>query len=370
MKNIQDSGDLNGKKVLVRIDIDEKGISQLPVTALIPTLDYLKEAGAKTILLGHVGMDRNLSAEDIFNVLKKEIRLSFIPDIVGDMAKESIDQMSDGEVVLLENVRRDEREITNDEGFSQELASLADVYVNEAFAVSHREHASVVGVPKYLPSFAGFQFQKEVETLSEARKPKSPSIFILGGAKTETKLPLLKKFVEVYDQVFVGGVLANDFFKAKDIEIGISLTSKGDIDLSSILYNKKILLPSDVVVEKGEESGIKKVEDVLPGEKILDAGPSTTNILKEKILEAQSVLWNGPLGEYERGFTTATREIALNTASSEAYTLVGGGDTLSAIADLHLEKQYSFVSTGGGAMLEFLLHGTLPGIKALEGSFK
>ena len=365
MKGIQEAGDLGGKRVLVRIDVDDGEMNSFPVSVLEPTLSYLKEAGARTILLGHVGRNKNTSAIKLFEILKKRIELSFVEDIVGDVAHDRINKMQDGDVVLLENVRRDEREVTNDDGFAQELAQLADVYVNDAFAVSHREHTSVVGVTKYLPSFAGFGLQAEVKGLSHALTPKTQSMVILSGAKIETKLPLIEKFVELYDYVFVGGVPANNFLKAKGFEIGESIISNEDIDISSVLNNKKVLIPLDVVVFKDGKSSTKMVGDVLSGDKIIDVGLGTIEMLREKISHMACVLWNGPLGEYERGYDVATKELARIMAQSSAHTMVGGGDTLAAIADLHLEDQFSFISTGGGAMLQFLLNGTLPGIEAL-----
>ncbi|MFC1730829.1 phosphoglycerate kinase [candidate division KSB1 bacterium] len=366
MKGIQEAGDLKGKRVLVRIDVDDGGMNSLPVTVLEPTLSYLKDAGARTILLGHVGRDEDASSIKLFEILKKKIELRFVEDIIGDVAHDSIREMQDGDVILLENVRRDKREIINDDGFAQELANLADIYVNDAFAVSHREHASIVGVTKYIPSFAGFGLQSEVRELSHALTPESQSMVILSGAKIETKLPLIEKFVELHDYVFVGGVPANNFLKEKGLEIGASIISNENIDISSVLNNEKILIPIDVVVEKDGKSSTKKVEEVLPGEKIVDSGPDTVEMLKEKISHMNCILWNGPLGEYERGFDVATKDTARIIAQSSAHTLVGGGDTLAAITDLHLEDKYSFISTGGGAMLQFLLNGTLPGVESLS----
>jgi 3-phosphoglycerate kinase len=366
MRGIQEAQNLIGKRVLVRIDIDDSGKSMFPAESSKKTILFLKEAGARVILLGHVGRDKEESAKKIFEILSKEIEINFISDLVGDISRKSINKMHNGDVVLLENVRNDEREIINDESFSKELSNLADIYVNEAFAVSHRRHSSVVGVPKFLPSFAGFQLQEEIKALSQALVPKQPSLFILSGAKIETKLPLIEKFVSIYSNIFVGGVLANNLFKAKGFEVGVSVTSNEDIDVSPILNNDKVIIPVDVVVENGDKCSIKKSEEVLPEEKIIDAGPDTVKILKDRISSSRCVLWNGPLGEYERGFDTATKEVALSMSKSSAHTIVGGGDTLSAIAKLNLEDRYSFVSTGGGAMLEFLLKGTLPGIEALN----
>ncbi|MEX2437237.1 MAG: phosphoglycerate kinase [Candidatus Paceibacterota bacterium] len=363
MKRIQDAGELHGKRVLVRIDVDDAGVNPFPLKALRPTLDYLKRAGARTILIGHVGRDAHASAEKLFTILKKELELRFVPDITGATAHTAINEMQDGEVVLLENVRQDPRELENSPVFAKELSELADVYVNDAFAVSHRVHASIVGVTAFLPSYAGFRLQEEVRVLSHALTPKSPSLFILSGAKTETKLPLIRKFVAIYDDVFIGGVPANNFFKERGFETGHSVVE--DVDISAILTNEKIIVPQDVVVLCEEERFVKKLEAVSPHDKIVDAGPQTIQALNEKIMKAHCVVWNGPLGEYERGFDTGTKDLAKALAKSPAHTLVGGGDTLSAITELNLENDFSFISTGGGAMLQFLLDGTLPGIKAL-----
>ncbi|HEC33057.1 MAG TPA: phosphoglycerate kinase [Candidatus Kaiserbacteria bacterium] len=371
MNIIQEAGNLKGKRVLVRIDIDDGDINPFPVKAIKPTLIYLKEAGARIILLGHVGRDKDASAIKLFDILEKELskydfKFDFVEDITGEVARSAINKMKDGDAVVLENVRSDEREIADDDGFAKELANLADIYVNDAFAVSHRKHASIVGITKYIQSFAGFGLQEEVRALSQALTPESPSIFIISGAKIETKLPLIEKFIGIYDYVFVGGVLANNFFKAKGFETGVSLVLDENIDISSVINNERVLIPKDVIVFKDGKSSVKKASKVLPEEKIVDAGPESVEVLKEKISNMQCVLWNGPLGEYEIGFDKATKDLARIIAFSSAHTFVGGGDTLSAITDLHLEDKYSFISTGGGAMLEFLLKGTLPGIEALS----
>jgi phosphoglycerate kinase len=269
----------------------------------LPTIKYLQDAGAKVILATHLE-----SKKDSIEPLK-----SFVPD----------------GVEILENLRDNPGEEGNSEEFAKELATKADIFVNEAFAVSHREHASIVGVPKLLPGFFGLQFVKEVENLSKAFNPMRPFLFILGGAKIETKVPLIEKFLEVADSVFIGGTLAKP---VSEMPMG---------------KNPKIFFPS------GDISA-------------LDVNDETIEILKLKIENSKFILWNGPLGNYEKGFKKGTLALAKIIADSGKESIVGGGDTLSAIEELGILDKFSFVSTGGGAMLEFLAKGTLPGIKALK----
>jgi phosphoglycerate kinase len=370
MQGIQTAKDLAGKRVLVRIDADapiENGVVVNPfrLKALIPTLTFLRDAKAQVILLGHLGRD-GASMQPIYNELSKDVTLSFVDDIFGAEAQSALEGLADGELLLLGNIRTEAGELLNDDALANRLASLADIYVNEAFAVCHRAHASVVGVPKYLPHYAGIQLQKEVEALSGARDPKSPSLFILGGAKFETKLPLIEAFVGRYDHVFVGGALSNNFFKAQGLNIGDSLISGDEINISQLIQNEKILLPIDVVVKHEDLVRTTTPDALSAGDRISDAGPETISMLKEKIAQSKCILWNGPLGEYTHGFAEGTNSLAEVIASATGETILGGGDTSAAIADLHLEGKYSFLSTGGGAMLEFLLNGTLPGIEVLH----
>jgi 3-phosphoglycerate kinase len=370
MNDIRHAKDLRGKKVLVRIDADvpiEDGVVVNPfrLTALLPTITFLIGEGAKVILLGHLGRE-GASLQAVHTELSKHLTLSFVEDILGARAKKAIAHLADGEVVLLENIRREAGESQNDEELAKHLAALADIYVNEAFSVSHRTHASIVGVPKFLPHYAGIQLQEEVFQLKKARNPEHPSLFILAGAKFETKLPLIKNFVDLYDMVFVGGAIANDFFNAQGLEIGSSLISEEKLDISTLVEHERILLPIDVVIRKGDGVRTTTPDTVLPGERIVDAGPKTVAMLEEKIAQSKSILWNGTLGEYTHGFAEATNQIARILAHTQHNTILGGGDTSAAIADLHLEDKYSFLSTGGGAMLQFLIDGTLPGIEALQ----
>jgi phosphoglycerate kinase len=241
---------------------------------------------------------------------------------------------------------------------------LGDVYVNEAFSNSHRAHASIVGIPKFIPVFAGFGLEREVLNLSKAFNPPHPFLFILGGAKFETKMPLVEKFLNIADDVFVGGALANDIYKAKGLNVGKSVVSDGEVDLNNFINNPKILVPIDIETDAHH---IKNPEEVTDEEKIYDAGPKTVEILGEKIKNAKFVLWNGPLGDYEKGFVSGTQGVAKALGETEGVEIIiGGGDTLASIKDLGIKKEFSFLSTAGGAMLEFLANGTLPGIEALK----
>jgi 3-phosphoglycerate kinase len=278
-----------------------------------------------------------------------------------------IPTLKDGGVVLFENLRLHDGEKNNDKVFAESLARLGDVYVNDAFSVSHREHASVVGIPRLLPSFAGPLLEREVRELSVAFNPPHPFLFILGGAKFDTKLPLIEKFLTIADNVFIGGALANDIFKEKGFEVGFSVVSKKHVNLKPIISNKKLIIPKDVVVANPLNSRITR-PDASPSadEKILDAGPETIASLADLLTETKCVVWNGPLGDYEHGFSKGTEGLARAIVESGVKSIVGGGDTVAVLRDIGLLDKFSFVSTGGGAMIDFLAQGTLPGIEALK----
>ena len=299
MKIITEAEDLKGKRVLVRVDWN--GASEFRINASMPTINFLIETGAQVILATHL-------AEGSTDDLRRYVPLG---------------------AELLPNLRENPGEEANSEEFARELASQADIYVNEAFSVSHREHASIVGVPKLLPSYAGVRFAEEVKELSRAFSPTHPFLLILGGAKIETKLPLVEKFSQIADSIFIGGAMAKH---ASEIGLG---------------NNPKVWFPT------GDLGA-------------LDANTETLELLKTKISEAKFIVWNGPLGQYETGYVQYTNELALALAEAEGEVIVGGGDTLAMLEKLNVLDKYSFVSTGGGAMLEFLATGTLPGIEALS----
>jgi len=366
---ITEHNDLAGKKVLLRVDfnvtLDDEGkvMDDYRIKKARPTIDYLRERGAYVIIASH--LEHNNEVVSLKSVSE------YFQDEVSHVFVEKYDDVEDAlgktGVVLLENLRFHEEEEANDDAFARRLAGIADLFVFDAFAVSHREHASVVGVTKYLPSYLGLLMVDEIENLSRAFAPDHPFVFILGGAKFQTKLPLVEKFLSKADTVFIGGALANDILKIQGKEIGKSIVSEGDFDLQSVSNNEKVLIPRDVIVENslGEKVG-KDIEDVNKEDTIWDLGERSLDILGEKIKEAKFILWNGPVGNYEIGYKEGTEGVARMLSKSKADVVVGGGDTLTAIESLDVMDRFSFVSTGGGAMLEFLAKEDLPALKALR----
>jgi phosphoglycerate kinase len=355
-------------------------VDDFRIRKTIPTLDFLKGKGANVVMVSHIdavaGSKDKPTLRPVIEALNKlGFPCEFAKTIeeAEEISSKKTDQIG-ARFILLENIRYYPGEMANDPAFAKKLATLGDIYVNDAFSVSHRAHASIVGVPKLLPHFAGFQLALEVENLSKAFNPPHPFLFILGGAKFDTKLPLVQKFLDKADTIFIGGALSNDFFKAKGYEVGHSMVSSVKINFDQLISNNKIILPTDVIVNS---DGLQKsllFDQVTSNEKILDAGPKTLALLQEKINKAEFILWNGPLGNYENGYKEPTHELARMIAGATkngVESIVGGGDTLAAIAELKqssgesLEDAFTFVSTGGGAMLDFLAQGTLPGILAL-----
>ncbi|MFZ1987723.1 MAG: phosphoglycerate kinase [Minisyncoccia bacterium] len=338
----------------------------------LPTIEFLAERHARVILAGHIGEKGTETLVPVYETLKRYIpQLSFCPVSVGPEARKAVHDLPPGGVLMLENLRRNVGEVKNDKKFAAELASLADVFVEDSFDVCHRAHASVVSVPEFLPPYAGLLVEEEVQQLQKALHPRTPSLAIVGGAKFATKQPVLKRLVELYDQVFVGGALANDFMRVAGHPVGMSLVSDAAIhEIQTLLKNPKILLPKDYVVAPhgaSREAGrIAGIDDVQDGEAILDDGPETIAMLAPYIRNAKTLLWNGTLGNYENGFVEGTEALAKVIAEAQGYSVIGGGDTVAAIEKLGLNDQFSFVSTGGGAMLDFLAKGTLPGLEALE----
>ena len=272
-------------------------------------------------------------------------------------------------VVLFDNIRLNPGEKACDLSFAKTLAAWGDYYVNDAFSASHRKHASIVLLPELLPHEAGFLFEKETENLSKFFKPDHPFLFILGGKKFETKEPLISRFLTSADAIFVGGALGNTFLSNKGYRVGSSPVE--DVQISRyVLTNRRVLLPEDAVLLRGKK---KKIVSLIPtsniehGDLIYDAGPQTIKTLADLAKKAKFVLWNGTLGVCEKGFTYGTKALAEELGKSKAFKVVGGGDTVAAIRKFKLEKNFDFISTGGGAMLEFLAKGTLPGIAALSG---
>lgn len=376
-KTLADMGDIRGKTVLLRLDLNvpiQDGVitEDFRIRKSLPTLSFLRARGAKVVIISHVeGVERSSDTlKPVYDHMTGALGLKdvvFCSDCI-ESGMECLAKLPEGGIILCENIRLYDGEKKNDPDFAKKLASLADLYVNDAFSVSHRKHASIVGVPKFLPGFAGLQLEEEVKNLSKVFDPARPFLFILGGAKFDTKLPLVEKFLPIADTVFVGGALSNDLYKAKGYEVGASKISEGDIDFKKYLEAKNLIMPVDIVVRSENGAVTKKPEEILQGESVQDAGEGTVALLREKITEAKCVLWNGPLGNFENGFKGPTLELAKAIAASGAYSVVGGGDTLAAIKELDLEDKFGFVSTAGGAMLDFLGKGTLPGIEALKNS--
>lgn len=366
---------MRGKRVLLRIDTnvpikDGRALDDFRLQKILPTIDMLRKAGARVLLLGHIGRDGTESLRPIFEYFLSHFSLSFIERFTDDVVWPALENLSDGDVALFENVRGEYGEEENDISFAKRLASFAEVYVNDAFSVSHREHSSIVSVPKLLPSYAGPLFASEMKHLNVAFHPPQPFLFILGGMKFETKLPLIKKYLEKADACFIGGALAHSFFKASGYEIGKSIIDDGTHDIKMLFENKKLFLPIDVVVKTDHGAVVKKPNEVLPDEAILDAGPETLKKLEELVKEACFVLWNGPLGDYlQEGFEKGTEALIQTLAArqfKDGELVIGGGDTAAMISELGLTPKFPFISTGGGAMLEYLAKGTLTGIEALK----
>ncbi len=335
------------------------------------TIAFLQARGARTVLIGHIGEKGTETLEPVFRAMMPMVPgIQFCHVSTGPVARAMVRELPPGGVLMLENLRRDAGEVANDTKFAADLADLGDVFVEDSFDVCHRAHASVVGVPEYLPSYAGLLVEEEVTELSKARAPKNPGIAIIGGAKFATKEPVLKRLLSTYDRVFVGGALANDFIKASGKPVGCSLVSDASqAEIRQLLGSRKLMLPIDYVVapigSRRSAGRIALPHDVQPDEAILDNGPQTVLMLAERIKNAKTVLWNGPLGNYENGFVEGTEALAKVIASSKAYSVIGGGDTVAAIERLGLNERISFISTGGGAMLDFLADGTLPGLAVL-----
>ena len=387
--------DVKGKKVLVRVDFnvplskEEKGkiADDARIKAAIPTINYLSENGAKVILMSHLGRPKGEAnpefalkpvADYLENFYGGQFRFIPSPEVVDEKVKEEVSKLEDGQIALLENTRYRAEETKNGEEFAKELASLADLYVNDAFGTSHRAHASNVGVASILPSAVGFLIEKEIEVMGKAlESPDHPFVSILGGAKVSDKIGVIENLITKVDTILIGGGMAYTFLKAMGKEIGQSLLEEDKMDLSLELMKKakanevEILLPIDVVIadkiEAGVDTEIVDIDSIPEDKEALDIGPKTAELFADKIKDAKTVVWNGPMGVFEiKKFSNGTNEVAKALAESEAVTIVGGGDSALAIEMAGLKDKITHVSTGGGASLEFLEGKDLPGITAIE----
>ncbi|ABS33444.1 phosphoglycerate kinase [Clostridium botulinum] len=391
-KSIEDI-DVKGKKVLVRCDFnvplnEGKITDENRLVGALPTIKYLMEKGAKIILCSHMGKPKGepkkeLSllpvAKRLSEMLNKEVIFADDDNVVGENAKKAVEDMKDGDVVLLQNTRYRKEETKNEEVFSKELASLADVFVNDAFGTAHRAHCSTVGVTNYLKEAAcGYLIQKELKFLGNAvEKPERPFVAILGGAKVSDKINVINNLLDKVDTLIIGGGMGYTFLKAQGYTIGNSLVEEDKVEYSKEMIDKakekgvNLLLPIDNVVadkfDKDASPVITEDQNIGEGYMGLDIGPKTAKIYSDAIKSAKTVVWNGPMGVFEfKSFANGTIEVAKAMADSDAVTIIGGGDSAAAVNILGFGDKMTHISTGGGASLEFLEGKELPGIAALN----
>ena len=390
-KTIEDI-DVSGKRVLVRVDFNvpqnETGAitDDTRIQAALPTIKYLSEHGAKVILVSHLGRPKGVTpkytlepvAIRLETLLGKPVEL--LNKTVGDEVAEAIKGFKDGDVILLENVRFYPEEEANDKGFAQDLAFLADLYVNDAFGTAHRAHASTEGVAHYLPGVAGFLMKKELDYLGGAlSEPKRPFVAILGGVKVKDKIGVIQQLLTKVDTLIIGGGMAYTFLKAQGHEIGKSLLDEKNIEFCKEVLasaSGKILLPSDVVISSANPFDVGEAAcetktvaaSAIPADwEGADIGPETVAKFSEAIKSAGTVVWNGPMGIFEFSkFANGTRQIAQALADSNAVTIIGGGDSAAAVVQMGFGDKMTHISTGGGASLEFLEGKELPGVAALQ----
>jgi len=390
-KTIRDV-DVQGKRVLVRVDFNvplKEGevADDTRIRAALPTIQQLLDKGAAVILMSHLGRPKGKAVEELkmdpvgvrlSELLDRPVRK--LNDCVGDGVEEAVDGMEAGEVVLLENTRFHAEEKANDADFAAQLASLADLYVNDAFGAAHRAHASTAGAAQAMrakggAAVAGLLVEKELEFLGKAvENPERPFIAILGGAKVSGKISVIQSLLERCDRILIGGGMANTFFKAMGFEMGESLVEDDALDTAKSLLKEshgKLVLPVDVVVADGFDNDAKsKVvapNEVSPGWQVLDIGPKTVATFESALAGAKTVTWNGPLGVFEMPtFAAGTFDVARLLAEVDATTIVGGGESAAAVQQVGLAEQMDHVSTGGGARLQFLEGKTLPGAAALD----
>ena len=391
-KTIRDI-ELKGKRVLIRCDFNVPLDSNQNITddtrirAALPTLEYMVTQGAKVVVMSHLGRPKGKAAAEfslapvavrLAELLGKQVEFADSDVVVDDSVKEKVAALKDGDVLLLQNVRFRKEETDNEPGFAKELASLGDVFVQEAFGTAHRAHASTAGVADYLPCVSGFLIEKEVKFLGSAlHNPQRPFIAIMGGAKVGDKIKVIENLLTKVDTLIIGGGMTYTFYKAIGLEIGTSILDADNIDLAKMLLEKatslnvKLLLPVDIVCAD-EFSNDAKYQtysrDQIPSDMMgLDIGEETVKLYSEEIAKAKTVVWNGPMGVFEmENFAKGTKAIAEALATSDATTIIGGGDSAAAVEQFGLADKMSHISTGGGASLEFLEGKILPGISIIE----
>ena len=385
-KTIEDV-QVKGKRVLVRCDFNvplKDGVitDENRLVGALPTIKYLVENGAKVILCSHLGKDASKSlapvAVRLSEMLGKEVVFARDEEVVGENARKAVADMKDGDVVLLENTRCRKEETKNGEELSKELASLCDIYVNDAFGTAHRAHSSTVGVTNYVDTaVCGYLIQKELKFLGEAvNNPVRPFVAILGGSKVSDKIAVINNLLEKVDTIIIGGGMAYTFLKAQGYEIGTSLCEDDRMDYAKEMIAKaeakgvKFLLPVDHRIADGfkdVEAKVTEDQNIPAGYMGLDIGPKTESLYAEAIKDAKTVIWNGPMGVFEfENFNKGTIAVAKAMADADATTVIGGGDSAAAVNILGFGDKMTHISTGGGASLEFLEGKTLPGIAALN----
>jgi 3-phosphoglycerate kinase len=388
-KSIKDI-DVTGKRVLMRVDFNVPLDKEQDVTddnrirAALPTITYILEKGARLILMSHLGRPNGeqrpeYSLRPVAGALSKLLGrpVKMLDDCIGDEARKAVSAMSGGDIVMLENLRFHKEETANDKDFSKELASLGDVFVNDAFGTCHRAHASTEGVTHYLESVSGLLVEKEIEYFQKVLTgPDTPFVFLLGGAKVADKIPVIENMMDKAGVIIIGGAMAYTFMKVKDIDTGSSRVEQEMMDTARVIIEKagkkgvEIILPIDHVVTDNIETGsnirITDGEQIEKGFMGVDIGPKTINLFIEELKTAKTIVWNGPVGIFENdSFANGTKALAAAIALSGAVSVIGGGDTAAAVAKFGVADKISHISTGGGASLEYLEGKALPGITAL-----
>jgi phosphoglycerate kinase len=375
--------DLKNKRALVRVNfdvpLDENGNIEddFRIRESLSTIEYLIKNKCRIILISHLGRPDGKKmkkyslrpiARRLGELIKKEI--VFTGKNFGKQFEKISETMQPGSILMLENLRFDTREEKNSAEFALELSKLGDIFINEAFSACHREHASIVGIPNYLPSIAGFCLEKEIKELNKVLfHPRKPLVAIIGGAKISTKIKVINKFLHIADRVLIGGALANTIFAEQGLDMANSTIDKesfSDIDKIN-LKNPKLFLPIDLGIWDGEKTHYRKLGNLKKGEKALDIGLKTIDLFTSLIKGAKTIVWNGPLGlTAQKPFDAGSVEAIKAIRESRAYSVVGGGDTIAFVNEIKKEKVFSYLSTGGGAMLDYLANETLPGVEALE----
>ncbi len=381
MKNLKDI-DLDNKKVLVRVDFNVPLTQELEVKddfrirSHLETIKYLKENNAKIILISHLGSPKgrelNLSLKPVASKLEELLscKIKFVEDVIGEKVDKMVNELDAGDILLLENLRFHSEEEENNSEFAASIARLGDIFVEDAFSVCHREHASTASIPKFLDSYAGLLLEKEIKSLDEAvEKAKHPFVAIIGGAKIITKTTVIEKLLERADVILLAGAIANTVLKFKGI-YGEEKLKEEDVfeAIKNINFeDPKLIVPIDGIVSKGNYSRVGGVETIKEGEEIVDIGPETINHYKDIIKRARTIVWNGPMGKLENEiFAKGTKEIADAIAKQDAFSVVGGGETVDFINNKKMASDFSFISSGGGAMLDYISGKKLPGIEAIN----